>query len=62
MNEILAMRQVKRIMRYGIPKVEAKSIVSECMEVVGTDNEAQLENAINYAISLTYRIAYSKIN
>lgn len=62
MNDILTMRQVKRIMRYGIPKVEAKSIVGECIDIVGVDNESQLKNAIDYAVSITYRIEFSKIN
>jgi len=61
MNEVLMLKQVKRIMKYGIPKVEAKAIAREVIDVVGTNNERLLANSINYAISLTYRIEFSKI-
>lgn len=61
MNEILAMKQVKRVMRCGISKNEAKALVREVIDVVGTNNENLLINSINYAISLTYRIEFSKI-
>lgn len=61
MNEILAMKQIKRVVRCGIPRNEAKTLVREVIDVVGTNDEGLLVNSINYAISLTYRIEFSKI-
>lgn len=60
-NEILARKEIKRLIKHGIPKVKAKRIVDEVMEIVDGSNENSVRSAINYAISLTYRISFSKI-
>lgn len=60
-NEILARKEIKRLVKYGISKVEAKRIVGEVMAIVGCSNENSVHNAISYAVSLTYKINFSKI-
>lgn len=60
-NEILARKEIKRLIKHGIPKIEAKRIVGEVMEIVNSSNEDIVRNAISYAVSLTYRISFSKI-
>lgn len=60
-NEILARKEIKRLIKHGIPKIEAKRIVDEVMTIVGDSSENTLHNAIDYAISLTYRINISEI-
>lgn len=60
-NEILAKKEIKRLIKHGIPKIEAKRIVDEVMGIVNSSNEDIIRNAISYAVSLTYRISFSKI-
>ena len=60
-NEILAFKEVKRLVRYGISKIEAKRIVGEVLSIIDNSNENTVRYAINYAVSLTYRIDFSKI-
>lgn len=60
-NEILAHKEIKRLIKHGIPKVEAKRIVGEVMAIVNGYNENSFRSAISYAVSLAYRISFSKI-
>lgn len=60
-NEILAKKEIKRLIKHGISKIEAKRIVDEVMGIVDSSNEDIIRNAISYAVSLTYRISFSKI-
>lgn len=60
-NEILTHKEIKRLVKYGVPRVDAKVIVGEVMAIVGDSSENTLRNAIDYAISLTYRINLSEI-
>lgn len=60
-NEILAHKEVKRLVKHGVPRVDAKAIVDEVMAIVGDSSENTLRNAIDYAISLAYRINISEI-
>jgi histone H3/H4 len=60
-NEILAKKEIKRLIKHGISKVEAKRIVDEVMKIVDSYNEDIVRNAISYAVSLTYIISFSKI-
>ena len=60
-DEVLARKEIKRLIKHGIPKIEAKRIVDEVMGIVNSSNEYIIRNAISYAVSLTYRISFSKI-
>lgn len=60
-NEILAKKEIKRLIKHGISKIKAKRIVDEVMGIVNSSNEDIIRNAISYAVSLTYRISFSKI-
>jgi len=56
MNEVLAHREVKRVMRYGVSKHVAKDVVEVAMSVTSRD----LTKAINYALTLTYGVGFLK--
>ena len=56
MNELQALREVKRVMRYGVSKEMAKEIVEVAMSVSSGD----LSRAIDYALTLTYGIKIAK--
>lgn len=60
-NEVLAKKEIKRLIKHGIPKIEAKRIVDEVMAIVDGSNEDKVRSAISYAVSLTYRISFSRI-
>lgn len=60
-NEILARKEIKRLVKHGIPKAEAKRIVNEVMKIINSSNEDAIRNAISYAVSIVYRINFSKI-
>ncbi|MGV4321270.1 hypothetical protein [Bacillus mojavensis] len=57
MNEVLARKHMKQVMKYGIPKDMAKEIVETAMSVCSS---GKLDKAINYAIDLTYGLGFSK--
>lgn len=57
MNEVMIRRYVKKVMRYGIPKLMATEIVDTAMEVGKGGN---VEVYIDYAIDLVYGMGFSK--
>lgn len=61
MNELLAYREVKRVMRHGIPKHEAKSIVSAVIQI-SEGKHTDIERATNYAVDLRYGIGLTQIS
>lgn len=56
MNEILARKHIKKVMRYGVSKNIAKDIVEVAMSV----SKGDLDRAINYALTLTYGVNFLK--
>lgn len=52
-NEILARRYIKQVMKYGVPKHLANDIVATAME---TGKGKDVEMYIDYAIRLIYGI------
>lgn len=60
MNELMMYREMKRIMKYGIPKPMAKEIVNDVATIVGSESNGEsFKNALDYAIDLTYRLGIS---
>ena len=59
MNELLMRKQIKSVMRNGIPKEIAKDIVEYAMMVSDGGKGKNFELAINYAIDLTYNLGKS---
>lgn len=52
MNEILAFKQIKKLMRQGVPKTVAKMVVKDVASMLVTQNEDNLEYAVEYALSI----------
>lgn len=59
MNELLYKRQVKRVLKYGVPRYKAEEIVTVAMEV---SNEKNIEWAIDYAIDIIYKLGVTQKN
>jgi hypothetical protein len=59
MNDILIRKHVKQVMRYGVSKHMAKEIVETAYTASKGKN---IEMYINYAITLTYGLGFSKRN
>ena len=60
MNEVLALKQTRRVMSFGIPKRDARDMVMEVISIVGSDDIKRLEASLDYAIDLSYRIGISQ--
>lgn len=56
MNELMAYRKVKEVMKYGVPRELAKEIVDTAMSVSKRD----VDGAIQYALTLTYGLKFAK--
>jgi hypothetical protein len=57
MNELLMRRYVKKVMSCGVPKYMAQEIVEGAMSVSKGTN---LDKAVDYAMTLTYGLKFSK--
>lgn len=57
MNEILIRKYIKKVMKYGVPKLMAQEIV-ETAYVAGKGSKMDLY--IDYAVELTYGFGFIK--